>query len=156
LSDVRRDPVAYRALLELSRRYTIVESDTGLVLTLRTGDMKLFVHDLSDLHQWDFLCNMRLRKLFLATDEQQREWKHRALAAEKRLVELAANDAQFSPNVADVRFAALRRYLAKQFHPDHAMGQGIEKVVRNEIFKEIWIEIERLNRTSPNAAPARG
>jgi hypothetical protein len=52
----------------------------------------------------------------------------------------------------------LRRYLARQFHPDHAPGQGIEKVVRNEIFKEIWIEIERLNRpaTSLNAASARG
>jgi hypothetical protein len=135
LSDVRRDPVAYRALQELSRRYTIAEGETGLVLTLRTGDMKLFVHDLTDLHQWDFLWNVRLRNLLLATDEQQWEWKRRALAAEKRLVELAANGAQSSPNVADVRFAALRRYLARQFHPDHAPGQGIEKIVRNEIFK---------------------
>jgi hypothetical protein len=70
LSDVRRDPVAYRALQELSRRYTIAESKTGLVLTQRTGDMKLFIHDLADLHQWDFLWNVRLRELLLAVDEQ--------------------------------------------------------------------------------------
>jgi hypothetical protein len=36
--------------------------------------------------------------------------------------------------------------LAKQFHPDYAPGRGIEKIVRNEIFKEIWIEIERLDQ----------
>jgi hypothetical protein len=160
LSDIRRDPVANRALRELSRRYTVAESKTGLVLSQQIGDMKLFVHDLADLHQWDFLWNVRLRKSLLATDEQRREWECRALAAEKRLAELATNvpDTQSSPNASDVRFAALRRYLAKQFHPDHAPGQGIEKAVRNEIFKEIWAEIERLNHpaTSPNAASARG
>ena len=36
--------------------------------------------------------------------------------------------------------------LAKQFHPDYAPGEGIEKIVRNEIFKEIWNEIERLDQ----------
>jgi len=46
-------------------------------------------------------------------------------------------------NVSEFRYAALRRYLAKRFHPDYAPGHGIEKVVRNEIFKEIW----RRNRT---------
>jgi len=35
-----------------------------------------------------------------------------------------------------VRYASLKRYLAKRFHPDYAPGQGIEKIVRNEIFKE--------------------
>jgi hypothetical protein len=40
-------------------------------------------------------------------------------------------------NVRDLRYAALRRYLAKQFHSDYAQGQGIEKIVRNEVFKEI-------------------
>jgi hypothetical protein len=49
-------------------------------------------------------------------------------------------------NVTDVRYASLKRYLAKQFHPDYAPGQGIEKIVRNEIFKEIWNEIDRLDQ----------
>jgi hypothetical protein len=35
---------------------------------------------------------------------------------------------------------------ASQFHPDYAPGQGIEKIVRNEFFKEIWSEIDRLDR----------
>jgi hypothetical protein len=38
------------------------------------------------------------------------------------------------------------RYLAKRFHPDYGPGQGIEKIVRNEIFKEIWNEIDRLDQ----------
>jgi hypothetical protein len=49
-------------------------------------------------------------------------------------------------NVGDLKYASLKRSLAKLFHPDHAPGQGIEKIVRNEIFKEIWSEIERLDQ----------
>jgi hypothetical protein len=49
-------------------------------------------------------------------------------------------------NVSDLRYASLKRYLAKQFHPDYAPGQGIEKIVRNEIFKQIWSEIDRLDQ----------
>jgi hypothetical protein len=47
--------------------------------------------------------------------------------------------------------------LAKRFHPDHAPGQGIEKIVRNEIFKEIWSEIDRLDQgfSAPRVATAR-
>src|SRR5439155_8092371 len=52
----------------------------------------------------------------------------------------------YSQKVSDLRYASLKRYLAKRFHPDYAPGQGIEKIVRNEIFKEIWHEIERLDR----------
>ena len=59
-------------------------------------------------------------------------------------------------NVSDVRYASLKRYLAKRFHPDYAPGQGIEKIVRNEIFKEIWNEIDRLDRgVSARGATAR-
>jgi hypothetical protein len=158
LSDVRRDPVANRALEELTRRYTVSEGSGGLVLTQRTGNMRLFVHELDDLHQWDFIWNLRLREFLLAIDEQRETWKRRAMEAERKLAE-AADNVPSAPgwNVSDVRYGALRRYLAKQFHPDHAPGYGIEKVVRNEIFKEIWGEIERLNHqaASPSATRAR-
>jgi hypothetical protein len=45
-------------------------------------------------------------------------------------------------------------YLAKRFHPDYAPGQGIEKIVRNEIFKEIWNEIDRLDCPTARSAAA--
>jgi hypothetical protein len=60
-------------------------------------------------------------------------------------------------NVTDVRYASLKRYLAKRFHPDYAPGEGIEKIVRNEIFKEIWNEVERLDEgvSVPRSATGR-
>jgi hypothetical protein len=32
------------------------------------------------------------------------------------------------------------------FHPDYSPGEGIEKIIRNEIFKEIWNEVDRLDQ----------
>jgi hypothetical protein len=156
LRDVRCDPVANRALNELMHHYTVAQEKSRLVLTKKTGDMKLFLNDLDDLHQWDFMRNQQMVKeierllVLLTTTNQQREsWKVRALMAEAQLVEATAktgNKAGGAENVSDVRYASLKRYLAKRFHPDYAPGQGIEKIVRNEIFKEIWNEIDRLDQ----------
>jgi hypothetical protein len=155
LCDVRRDPIANRALEELTRRYTVAEEKSGLILTQKSGNMKLFLNDLGDLHQWDFIHNQKLRAFLRTIDEERENWKRRALVAEMKLLEAAANNSNGdgSQNVSDLRYAALKRYLAKQFHPDYAPGYGIEKVVRNEIFKEIWGEIDRLNRQSVSAFP---
>ena len=166
LRDVRRDPVANRALEELMHHYTVAEEKSRLVLTKKAGNMMLFLNDLDDLHQLDFVHNQKMVKeierlrVLLATIEQQREsWKVRALMAEAQLLEAIAkpsHEAIAKPshngrrqNVGDVRYASLKRFLAKQFHPDYAPGQGIEKIVRNEIFKEIWNEIERLDQGVP-------
>jgi hypothetical protein len=155
LCDVQRDTIANRALNELMHHYTVAEEKGGLVLTKKAGDMKLFLHDLDDLHQLDFVHNQqmvkeieRLRVRSTAIEEQRESWKVRALMAEAELLEATAktsNDAGCQ-NVSDLRYASLKRYLAKRFHPDYAPGQGIEKIVRNEIFKEIWNEIERLDQ----------
>jgi hypothetical protein len=54
------------------------------------------------------------------TIEEQR--KVRALMAEAELLEAIAktsNNAGYQ-NVSDLRYASLKRYLAKRFHPDHA------------------------------------
>jgi len=55
LRDVQRDPIANRALNELMHQYTVAEEKSGLVLTKKAGDMKLFLHDLDDLRQLDFV-----------------------------------------------------------------------------------------------------
>src|SRR5262249_44104914 len=97
LRDVRCDPIAHRALTELMHHYTVAEEKSGLVLPKKAGTMQLFVHDLDDLHQLDFVHNRKLVKeierlrVRLATLEQQREsWKVRALMAEAQLLEAAA------------------------------------------------------------------
>jgi hypothetical protein len=79
--------------------------------------------------------------------------------AEAQLLEVPAKTSNNGgrQNVSDVRYASLKRFLAKQFHPDYAPGRGIEKIVRNEIFKEIWNEIGRLDQglSAPRFATAR-
>ena len=145
--------------------YTVAEEKGRLVLTKKAGDMKLFLHDLDDLHQLDFVHNQqmvkeieRLRVLSTTTEQQRESWKVRALMAEAQLLEATAKTSNNASrqNVSDVRYASLKRYLAKRFHPDYAPGQGIEKIVRNEIFKEIWNEIERLDQRVSATRSATG
>jgi len=155
LRDVQRDPIANRALNELMHQYTIAEEKSRLVLTKAAGDMKLFLYELDDLHQLDFVHNQqmvreveRLRVRAITSDQQRESWKVRALMAEAQLLEATAKPTNngAAQNVSDLRYSSLKRYLAKRFHPDYGPGQGIEKVVRNELFKEIWNEIERLDQ----------
>ena len=98
----------------------------------------------------------RLLVLLTTTNQQRESWKVRALMAEAQLLEASAKTGNNSgaENVSDVRYASLKRYLAKRFHPDYAPGQGIEKIVRNEIFKEIWNEIDRLDCATARSAAA--
>ena len=163
LRDIRCDPIAHRALTELMHDYTVVEEKSGLVLTKKAGTMQLFLHDLDDLHQLDFVHNRQLVKEIerlrgrLATLEQQREsWKVRALMAEAQLLEATTRTSNNGSrgHVSDIRYASLKRHLAKQFHPDYAPGQRLEKIIRNEIFKEIWNEIERLDQGVSTARSA--
>jgi hypothetical protein len=160
LCDVQCDPIADRALKELTHRYTVAEEKSRLVLTEKAGNMKLFLQSLDDLHQWDFSHNQkmvdeneRLRALLRAVHQQRESWKVRALTAEAELLEVAVKTSSHGggQNVSELRYAALKRYLAKRFHPDNAPGQGIEKIVRNEIFKEIWSEIDRLDQGAATA-----
>jgi hypothetical protein len=147
LCDVQCDPIADRALKELARGYTVAEEKARLVLTEKAGNMKLFLNELDDLHQWDFSHHQELVKENELLRQHRESWKVRALMAEAELLEATAKTSNNGgcQNVSDLRYAALKRYLAKRFHPDYAPG-GIEKIVRNEIFKEIWNEIERLDQ----------
>ena len=88
--------------------------------------------------QCDPVADRALKEL---VHHQQREsWKVRALGAGAEF-EAAVKPSNNGgcQNVSDLRYAALKRYLAKRFHPDCAPGQG-------KIFKEIWNEIDRLDQ----------
>jgi len=155
LRDAQRDPIANRALNELMHHYSVAEEKSRLVLTKAAGDMKLFLYELDDLHKLDFVHNQqmvreveRLRVRAITSDQQRESWKVRALMAEAQLLEATVkpNNKGASQNVSDLRYSSLKRYLAKRFHPDYGPGQGIEKIVRNELFKEIRNEIERLDQ----------
>jgi len=138
LRDVQCDPIANRAFNELMHHYTVAQEKSRLVLTKKTGDNQQMVKEIE-----------RLRVLLTTTNQQRESWKVRALIAEAQLLEATTtktNNNRGSQKVSDLRYVSLKRYLAKRFHPDYAPGQGIEKIDRNEIFKEIWNEIERLDQ----------
>jgi hypothetical protein len=154
LGDVERDTIANRALNQLMDDYTVAEEKSRLVLTKKSGDIKLFLYELDDLHQLHFVRNQqmvreieRLRVLSTSVDQQREAWKLRALVAEAQLLEATSNSKNNggSQKVSDLRYAALKRYLAKRFHPDYSPGESLEKIIRNEIFKEIWNEVHRLD-----------
>lgn len=46
----------------------------------------------------------------------------------------------------DDRFQQARRRFAQMYHPDNNAGDGIEKLIRAEIFKEFWKELEDIER----------
>jgi hypothetical protein len=81
----------------------------------------------------------RLRVLSIRSEQQRESWRHRALVAVPKpatmvIVRMPVTSSMFRSSA-----------IWQRFHPDYAPGQGIEKTVRNEVFKEIWSEIERLD-----------
>jgi hypothetical protein len=68
---------------------------------------------------------------------QREEWKKRAIAAEK-ILESDCN------RHSKGDFDALRRLVARELHPDFCTGGHLEKLMRQECFKKLWPEIERL------------
>src|SRR5207248_10726401 len=69
---------------------------------------------------------------------QRERWNARALAAEGRLQTECRH-----PGMTNDRFDALRRLIAKELHPDFCAGGTLEKLLRAELFKRLWPEIER-------------
>ena len=71
--------------------------------------------------------------------DQREQWKSRALVAEEQMAR--ERDRQAS---GQDRFDALRRIVVKELHPDACNGGQLEKLMRQECFKKLWPEIERL------------
>ena len=42
------------------------------------------------------------------------------------------------------KFTRLRAVVVKSLHPDHGAGSQEERLLRGEIFKQVWPEIERI------------
>jgi hypothetical protein len=70
-------------------------------------------------------------------------WQLSAAAAEDRAnaLQAALDSGGRGP---DRRFEALRRFLARELHPDLAGGDLGARRVREEIFKRVWAKIEEL------------
>lgn len=52
-------------------------------------------------------------------------------------------------NSVDGRFRQAKTAFARLYHPDRIAGDGPEKRIRTEVFKEFWDELERIERRGP-------
>lgn len=81
----------------------------------------------------------RLKQLCQALTIERDAWKARAQIHEAS----AASD----PSDGGEKYRALKKFIAREFHPDHVRADGIERLVRTEVFKTIWAHIEEIERS---------
>ena len=88
-----------------------------------------------------------LRRLAMVVSEAVKSrdlWQMSAEAAEGRLRLLDAQDEAPGPRRTDKRFDQLRRFLARELHPDLAGEDSAARNVREALFKRVWAKIEAL------------
>jgi hypothetical protein len=88
----------------------------------------------------------RLGELSAEAVKQREIWQLAASAAEERLKLLQAElDLPSVVKGGDKRFDQLRRFLARELHPDLAGENEAERVLREALFKRVWAKILELN-----------
>jgi hypothetical protein len=88
-----------------------------------------------------------MTRLQLAASEAVKQcdlWKLSAAAAEERLRALQAEADRPAPKGIDKRFDQLRRFLARELHPDLAGDDNSERLLREALFKRVWAKVEQL------------
>ena len=71
------------------------------------------------------------------------KWRKRAEIAESRVIELENKLLSKSSN-NDAKFKKFKNKFSMMYHPDRISGSNLEKLVKQEIFKEFWQEIEKI------------
>jgi len=87
----------------------------------------------------------RLARMLAEAEKQRDLYQLSASAAEDRLRDLQM-ESEMTPMVkgGDKRFDQLRRFLARELHPDLARPDTPERAVREALFKRVWAKIEQL------------
>ena len=87
----------------------------------------------------------RVGALAAETAKQRDLYQLSAVAAEDRLrVMQAALDGPQEERGPDKKFNQLRRFLARELHPDLSGEDAAERALREGIFKRVWAKIEQL------------
>jgi hypothetical protein len=78
----------------------------------------------------------RVRDLGRRAVKERDEWK------------LRASEIDSSKNYVngDQKYRQLRTFIAREFHPDSIPSDGIEKMIKSEIFKIIWKKINEIEK----------
>jgi len=74
------------------------------------------------------------------------KWQQTAEASALRVRELEAVASRFAPAGPNdpSHFRRLRALIATEFHPDHVKTEGIDRFVRQEIFKSLWPKVQQI------------
>jgi hypothetical protein len=89
---------------------------------------------------------VRLSRMLTEAEQQRDLYQLSSAAAEDRL-RLMQADLESMPvqkGGVDKRFDQLRRFLARELHPDLARADTPERTVREALFKRVWAKIEQL------------
>jgi hypothetical protein len=71
------------------------------------------------------------------------KWRNRAEIAESRVNELENKLLSKNSNT-DAKFKKIKNKFSMMYHPDRISGSNFEKLVKQELFKEFWQEIEKI------------
>ena len=92
-----------------------------------------------------------LRERWHGTVAERDEWERRARAAETEAETLRATAAPAAPGVAskdgEAKYATLRRFLARELHPDSTPATDDVRLAKSELFKLVWAEIAKLDKS---------
>jgi septal ring factor EnvC (AmiA/AmiB activator) len=84
---------------------------------------------------------VRLRETGKRAVAQSERWEATAKALEKELADLRRQNGKSD----DRKFEEAKRAFAKLYHPNASSSRSpLETMVRSEIFKEFWTELERI------------
>jgi hypothetical protein len=131
----------YAARLKLE---TLQEFDTGPAVARMEVEIARWQEQAESARRDAQLCREELRGARKAAKDAE----IRAVAAEfseqmgRAMEEAARGKGGASSGGRDEKFTATKNAFARMFHPDNVKSSDLEKVIRAEIFKEFWREIE--------------
>lgn len=85
-----------------------------------------------------------LRERWHITVAERDEWERRARAAEAEVERLTSGVPPGQRD--DPKYVALRRFLARELHPDATPAAEQVRTVKSELFKLVWAEITKLDK----------
>jgi hypothetical protein len=83
-------------------------------------------------------ANSELRRKLIDAEKNYKK-------AKETILELEQKSRADNENIGlDVKFSKVKQAFAKKYHPNNNHSEGIDKLVREEIFKEFWEEINNI------------
>lgn len=129
----------YSAFCYKCGHQTIKDEDSSYYKNARNGDRGSlnFQKEIEKLNNTIVDLRRKGKKAVASRDG----WKRRAEDAEYKIHKLENG---FTNN--DSKFQKIKTKFAKMYHPDNIVGNKYEKLIKQEIFKEFWEEIENIDK----------